>query len=82
MTCTYDGTCVRQVTEEIREGTKFHFDYIALLIASSAISAMGLATDNVAVVVAAMLVRGRRGQGDISWRGRADEHDHPGSQSV
>lgn len=45
-----------QVTEEIREGTKFQFDYIALLGASSAISAMGLATDNVAVVVAAMLV--------------------------
>ncbi|CAN0201079.1 unnamed protein product, partial [Ectocarpus fasciculatus] len=47
---------VTQVTEEIREGTKCHFDYMALLVASSAISAMGLATDNVAVVVAAMLV--------------------------
>jgi len=46
-----------QVTEEIRDGTKYHFDYMALLVASSAISAMGLATDNVAVVVAAMLVR-------------------------
>ncbi|CAN0303044.1 unnamed protein product, partial [Hapterophycus canaliculatus] len=46
----------RKVTEEIREGTKCHFDYMALLVASSAISAMGLATDNVAVVVAAMLV--------------------------
>eukprot|EP00752_Nemacystus_decipiens_P012739 g11283.t1 len=47
---------VTQVTEEIREGTKCHFDYMALLVASSAISAMGLATNNVAVVVAAMLV--------------------------
>eukprot|EP00903_Cladosiphon_okamuranus_P007903 g7635.t1 len=47
---------VTQVSEEIREGTKCHFDYMALLVASSAISAMGLATDNVAVVVAAMLV--------------------------
>lgn len=47
------------MTEEIREGTKCHFDYMALLVASSAISAMGLATDNVAVVVAAMLVGGR-----------------------
>ena len=47
---------VTQVTEEIRQGTKYHFDYMALLVASSAISAMGLATDNVAVVVAAMLV--------------------------
>lgn len=45
-----------KVTEEIRQGTKCHFDYMALLVASSAISAMGLATDNVAVVVAAMLV--------------------------
>ncbi|CAN0240127.1 unnamed protein product, partial [Pylaiella littoralis] len=47
---------VTQVTEEIRQGTKWHFDYVALLVASSTISAMGLATDNVAVVVAAMLV--------------------------
>eukprot|EP00904_Undaria_pinnatifida_P000673 jgi/Undpi1/10606/HiC_scaffold_29.g13056.m1 len=46
---------VTQVTEEIRQGTKRHFDYMALLVASSAISALGLATDNVAVVVAAML---------------------------
>ena len=44
------------MTEEIRQGTKCHFDYMALLVASSAISALGLATDNVAVVVAAMLV--------------------------
>lgn len=47
-----------KVSEEIREGTKCHFDYMALLVASSAISAMGLATNNVAVVVAAMLVSG------------------------
>lgn len=45
-----------QVTEEIRDGTQFDFDYAALLVASSLIAAMGLATDNVAVVVAAMLV--------------------------
>lgn len=49
------------MTEEIRQGTKRHFDYMALLVASSAISALGLATDNVAVVVAAMLVSGCSG---------------------
>lgn len=61
---------VTQVTEEIRQGTKCHFDYMALLVASSAISAMGLATDNVAVVVAAMLVS--RGLEGVNGQGKDD----------
>ncbi|CAN0330058.1 unnamed protein product, partial [Discosporangium mesarthrocarpum] len=46
-----------QVTEEIRNGSKLSFDYVMFLLVSSSIAAIGLATDNVAVVVAAMLVR-------------------------
>ncbi|CAM9733915.1 unnamed protein product, partial [Choristocarpus tenellus] len=47
---------VEQVTEEIRIGSSLTFDYIMFLIISCTIAAIGLGTNNMVVVVAAMLV--------------------------
>lgn len=45
-----------QVIEQTKAGTAFTFDYLMLLIVASIIAGLGLAANNVAVIVAAMLV--------------------------